>query len=118
MGSRLYNITIDAHDPRALAEFWREVLDYRLAIDEPSEVAIEPSGNDAVPALVFVPVPEGKSIKNRLHLDLAPDDQRAEVGRLLSLGARRVDIGQGEVSWAVMADPEGNEFCVLTPRGE
>jgi hypothetical protein len=56
-------------------------------------------------------------VKNRLHFDLAPDDQDAEVERLLALGARRVDIGQGETrSWVVLADPEGNEFCVLRPR--
>jgi predicted enzyme related to lactoylglutathione lyase len=116
MASRLYNITIDAHDPRALAEFWRQALDYQLAFDEPDEVGIEPAGNDAAPALIFVPVPEGKSVKNRVHLDLAPDDQAAEVERLVSLGARRADIGQGETSWVVMTDPEGNEFCVLTPR--
>lgn len=70
--------------------------------------------------LVFVPVPEVKTIKNRLHLDLAPradDDQAAEVRRLLEMGATRVDVGQGdEVSWVVLADPEGNEFCVLSPR--
>jgi hypothetical protein len=60
-------------------------------------------------------VPEGKTIKNRLHLDLRPEDQAAEVARLEALGARRVSVGQGEVSWVVMADPEGNEFDVLRP---
>ena len=116
MTSRLYFVTIDAHDPRALAEFWREVLGYQIAYDEPHEVGIEPPDNDAAPALVFVPVTDQKIIKNRVHLDLAPDDQAAEVERLLALGARHVDIGQGEVPWVVLADPEGNEFCVLTPR--
>ena len=105
-----------ARDPGALAEFWRQALDYRVAYAEPNEVGIEPPGDDAAPALVFVPVPDEKAVKNRVHLDLAPDDQGAEVERLLALGARRIDIGQGEVSWVVMADPEGNEFCVLTPR--
>ncbi len=118
MGSRLYNLTIDAHDPRTLAEFWRQALDYRVAFDEPDEVGIEPRDNAAAPALIFVPVSEDKIVKNRVHLDLAPDDQIAEVERLLSLGARRVDIGQSNVSWVVMADPEGNEFCVLTPRDD
>src|ERR1022692_4559440 len=61
-------------------------------------------------------VPEGKSVKDRIHLDLRPGDQAAEVERLISLGARRIDIGQGEVTWVVMADPEANEFCVLRPR--
>jgi Glyoxalase-like domain len=73
------------------------------------------------PGLVFLTVPETKALKNRLHIDLAPasdDDQEAEVRRLESLGARRVDIGQGDVSWVVLADPEGNEFCVLTPRDD
>lgn len=117
MASRLYNVTIDAHDPAALAEFWRQALNYRVAFSEPDEVGIEPP-DDAPPALIFVLVPEEKTVKNRLHLDLAPDDQPAEVERLLALGARRVDIGQGTMSWVVMADPEGNEFCVLTPRDE
>lgn len=115
MTSRLYNITIDARDPHALAEFWRQVLEYTVAYSEPNEVGIEPR-DEAAPALVFVPVREGKTMKNRVHFDLAPEDQAAEVDRLVSLGARRIDIGQGEVSWIVMADPEGNEFCVLTPR--
>ncbi len=67
-----------------------------------------------VPDILFLRVPEGKSVKNRLHLDLRPVDQAAEVARLESLGAKRVSIGQGEdASWVVMADPEGNEFCVL-----
>jgi catechol 2,3-dioxygenase-like lactoylglutathione lyase family enzyme len=113
--SRLYNLTIEARDPAALAEFWRRVLDYHLAFSTPDEVAIEPQ-DDACPALIFVPVPHEKAGKNRLHLDLAPDDQSAEVERLLTLGARRLDVGQGDVPWVVMADPEGNEFCVLTPR--
>jgi hypothetical protein len=63
-----------------------------------------------------VPVPESKTVKNRLHLDFRPDDQELEVDRLLALGATRVDIGQGERSWVVLADPEGNEFCVLGER--
>ena len=116
MSSRLYNVTIDARDPRALAEFWRQVLEYEIAYEEADAVAIEPPDDDAAPALVFVPVPEEKATKNRLHFDLASDDGAAEVERLIRLGARRVDIGQGDVSWVVMADPEGNEFCVLTPR--
>jgi hypothetical protein len=61
-------------------------------------------------------VPEPKTVKNRLHLDLRADDQEAEVRRLEALGARRIDIGQGDVTWVVMADPEDNEFCVLCPR--
>jgi hypothetical protein len=63
-----------------------------------------------------VPVPESKTVKNRLHLDFRPDDQDLEVDRLLELGASKVDVGQGEQSWVVLADPEGNEFCVLGER--
>jgi hypothetical protein len=70
------------------------------------------------PGLVFGLVPEAKGVKNRLHIDLNPDDQVAEVDRLLALGATRADIGQGDVPWVVLADPEGNEFCVLTPHPE
>ena len=65
------------------------------------------------PDILFLRVPEGKAVKNRLHLDFRPDDQAAEVARLEGLGARRVDIGQGDQSWVVLADPDGNEFCVL-----
>jgi hypothetical protein len=61
-------------------------------------------------------VPEGKTVKNRIHLDFTPDDQAAEVARVVGLGARHVDIGQGEQSWVVLADPEGNEFCILSGR--
>ena len=68
---------------------------------------------DAYPGICFVPVDDAKFQKNRLHIDLNPDDQNAEVERLLALGTRRADIGQGEVSWVVLADPEDNEFCVL-----
>ncbi|GAA4042358.1 hypothetical protein GCM10022233_09170 [Streptomyces shaanxiensis] len=72
---------------------------------------------DRLPGLIFAPVPEGKTVKNRLHLDFRPEDQDAEVSRLLALGARHVDVGQtGEESWVTLADPEGNEFCVLAPR--
>lgn len=118
MASRLYNVTIDAHDHAALAEFWRQALGFRLAYAEPRETAIEPPNDptDDCPALVFVSVPEDKVVKNRLHFDLAPDDQASEVVRLVALGARHIDIGQGTVPWVVLADPEGNEFCVLPPR--
>jgi hypothetical protein len=116
VSSRLYTVTIDARDPRCLAEFWRQALGYELAFDEPDEVGIEPPGDDRAPAIIFVLVADEKTSKNRVHLDLAPDDQALEVERLIALGARRVDIGQGQVPWVVMADPEDNEFCVLTPR--
>ncbi len=76
----------------------------------------EGSPEDGVaPDLLFLKVPEAKKLKNRIHLDLRPDDQVAEVARLEGLGATRIDIGQGDVTWVVMADPAGNEFCVLSP---
>lgn len=113
----VYTVTIDCTDPRRLAEFWSKVLSYEVAYDgeDGDEVAIEPAGSDC-PAVLFIRVPEPKAVKNRIHLDLNPDDQEKEVRRLEQLGASRVDIGQGDVTWVVLADPEGNEFCVLTPR--
>ncbi len=112
MASEWYTIVIDAHDPRALARFWAEVLGYRVLYEDEEEVLIA-KGDDAYPGICFVPVDDAKLRKNRLHIDLNPDDQDAEVERLLALGARHADIGQGEVRWVVLADPEDNEFCVL-----
>jgi hypothetical protein len=104
---------IDCADPEALARFWAEALDYNaLDGDDPDEKAIVPKDGRGM-QLLFMRVPEGKAVKNRLHLDLRPDDQAAEVERLLGLGARKVDIGQGSPSWVVLADPEDNEFCIL-----
>jgi hypothetical protein len=104
---------IDCAEPAALARFWAEVLDYQVhPSDDPGEIMVSPKTGTGT-HLGFFKVPEGKSVKNRLHLDLRPEDQAAEVERLIGLGARKVDIGQGEQTWVVMADPEGNEFCVL-----
>jgi glyoxalase superfamily protein len=116
----------------ALAGFWAAALDYHAVRSEGGQVEIAPLEREppdlaervrrapGVPWLVFVAVPEAKTVKNRLHLDHRPIDgsYEAEVERLLGLGARRADVGQGEVPWAVLADPEGNEFCVLGPPGE
>jgi predicted enzyme related to lactoylglutathione lyase len=119
MGLRVQCLTIDSADPDALAAFWAAALGWRRTHDEPDEVVIEPPAGSAedgvVPDLLFGLVPETKSGKNRLHLDLRPDDQDAEVARLEALGARRTSVGQddAEVTWVVLADPEGNEFCVL-----
>lgn len=115
MAASLYHLVIDAHDLPALARFWCEVLDWKVLFEHEQEIII---GRDehAYPGLCFLPAREPKTVKNRLHIDLAPDDQDAEVERVIALGARRVDIGQGEVPWVVLADPEGNEFCVLTPK--
>src|SRR5438552_2658310 len=104
-------LDIDCADPAALARFWAEALDYTTEPgDSSDEAAIIPKDGQGV-QILFLRVPEGKAVKNRLHLDLRPDDQDAEVARLLGLGAKQVDIGQGSQSWVVLADPEGNEFC-------
>ncbi|MFH8406303.1 VOC family protein [Streptomyces sp. NPDC018019] len=116
MAVSLYQLAVDAHDPKGLATFWARVLDWRIVYEDPEEVIIA-AGENALPGIVFLAVPEAKAGKNRLHIDLTPDDQAAEVARITGLGARRADVGQGDdVSWAVLADPEGNEFCVLTPK--
>ena len=111
-------VCVDSTDPGRPAAFWAQALGWRRTYDTPDEVVLEPaegSPEDGVaPDLLFLRVPEQKAGKNRLHLDLRPDDQAAEVARLEALGARRVGVGQGdEVSWVVLADPDGNEFCVL-----
>ncbi|MHB1208201.1 MAG: VOC family protein [Acidimicrobiales bacterium] len=85
-------------------------------VDEAPGVFETRPAPDQLPGLLFVQVPEAKSVKNRLHLDFRPEDRDFEVDRLLALGATRIDIGQGEQSWVVLADPEGNEFCVLGAR--
>lgn len=116
MGLKLYQIAVDADDLKGLARFWCQVLDWKVVYEADDEVVIG-ADETALPGIVFLPVPEPKTVKNRLHLDLTPDDQAAEIERLLALGARRADVGQGEdVTWVVLADPEGNEFCVLRPK--
>jgi hypothetical protein len=120
MAARFTELAIDATDPGALARWWAEVLDYRLteATDDLAEIK-GPEGSG--PTLVFAKVPEPKTVKNRLHIDVNPTDRDrdAEVERLLGLGATRTDVGQGsDASWIVLADPEGNEFCVLRSRVE
>lgn len=130
MPVRWYSLVVDCADMRAQSAWWAQALGWVLAYeddeestivppharDEAREVPVEERG----PGLCFVQVPERKQVKNRLHLDLAPragEDQAETVARLLALGATRADVGQGDdVSWVVLADPEGNEFCVLTPR--
>jgi predicted enzyme related to lactoylglutathione lyase len=124
MTLRLQSITVDAHNPAALAQFWADVLGWKIGegVDD-IEVWIERElgdpNNTGFPDILFLKNPDSKSVKNRLHLDLRPDDQAAEVARLEKLGAKRIDIGQNETegcTWVVMADPEGNEFCVLRAR--
>lgn len=116
---RIQNLTVDAHDPGSIATFSQEALGWRRSGEERGLVVLEPpaaSPEEPVsPDLLFSRVPEEKSVKNRLHLDLRPRDQLAEVERLESLGARRVFIGQGDdVTFLVLADPKRNEFCVLS----
>ncbi|MEV6106726.1 VOC family protein [Streptomyces sp. NPDC051940] len=108
-------VSVDCADAAALGRWWAEALGWVVVCDSPQEYEIRPEP-DRLPGLLFVPVPEEKRRKNRLHLDFRPDDQDAEVTRLLAHGARRADVGQGAVPWTVLQDPEGNEFCVLGPR--
>jgi predicted enzyme related to lactoylglutathione lyase len=120
MGSSVFSINIDARDPRKLADFWERLLDYKRTYeskesDDELLVLISPKdgkGDD----ILFGENHDEKTVKNRLHLDLTPTDQEAEVARAISLGATQVDIGQGDTPWVVLADPEGNEFCILKPR--
>ena len=119
MPVHVHHIVIDAHDLTALADFWAEALHWLVLSTREREVVVGPDV-DAPIGLCFMPAGDTrKTVKNRVHLDLttAPDDRDAEIERLLGLGARRVDIGQtGEESWDVLADPEGNEFCVVRPK--
>jgi hypothetical protein len=118
MPSRLVAIVIDSVDPRPVADFWCAVLDWKVIEETEEGISIAPPDR-AWPVIdvVVVPEDETKTIKNRLHLDLRADgvSTAAELDRLLELGARRVDVGQGpDVSWVVLADPQGNEFCLLS----
>lgn len=116
MTSRLAAIAIDAVQPRVVADFWRAALGWETVGADAEGISIAPA-DGAGPAIDVFAVPEGKSVKNRLHLDLRADGCSTvdELQRLLDLGARRVDVGQGsDVSWVVLADPEGNEVCLLS----
>jgi catechol 2,3-dioxygenase-like lactoylglutathione lyase family enzyme len=127
---RWYSVVVDCHDVKAQSSWWAKVLGWPIVYEAEDEVVVAPphsldterqtSPAERGPGLVFVPVPETKALKNRLHIDLSPakdDDQAAEVRKLEALGARQVDVGQpADVTWVVLADPEGNEFCVLSPR--
>jgi hypothetical protein len=131
MSIRWYSVVVDCRDVTAQSRWWAEALDWRIIYEAADEVVVVPphaldpardiSPLERGPGLIFVSVPEGKAVKNRLHIDLAPSPdagQEAEVRRLEDRGARRVGIGQDpeKTSWVVMADPEGNEFCVLSAR--
>lgn len=131
MALRWYTVVVDCHNVRKQAEWWAEALGWKIIHDSEEECVILPSWVDETmmretpwerigPGMVFVSVQEDKSVKNRLHIDLAPhtsQDRDAEITRLENLGATRTDVGQSaDVSWTVLADPEGNEFCVLSSR--
>jgi predicted enzyme related to lactoylglutathione lyase len=124
MPTRLVHMVIDASDPRKLARFWAGAIGWVVEEEEGAEeVDVQPAGHEypdpvALP-IVFLPVSEPKAAKDRVHIDLASrsaEHQASLVERVRDLGARPLDIGQGDVPWAVLADPEGNEFCVLEPR--
>ena len=120
---KLQCITLDCQDPRKLAEFWAAALNWTITEADDEGVVIELlDGSPAqglIPDILFYKNPDKKTVKNRMHFDLRPTDQAAEVVRLEALGAMRIEIGQSEdheTTWVVMADPEGNEFCILKAR--
>lgn len=115
MSLRIATVTIDCADPAVIGRWWAEALGWRVTYEDSDEWVIEPQvGDEYAAPVLFIKVPDAKSVKNRIHLDLRPEDQAAEVARLEALGAVRIDIGQGaDATWVVMADPFGNEFCVL-----
>lgn len=118
MSLRWQSIVVDCVDPVSLGRWSADLLGWRITYEIDDELVLEPpegSPEDGVsPDLLFGRVPESKHIKNRLHIDLRPDDQEREVARAEALGATRVDVGQtDDVTWVVLADPEGNEFCIV-----
>ena len=118
MAGKWWSVVVDCTDPRMLGRRWAEVLGYTGLYDSPGEVVLAEGTAERPrwPSLVFVRVLEVMTHRNRLHPDLNPDDEEAEVARLLALGARRTDVLRHRVPWTVLIDPEGNEFRVLTPR--
>jgi len=118
MPVRLHHIVIDTHDLPRLAQFWTQALGWKVLSEREGEIVIGTDENAPV-GICFMPVTDRKIVKNRVHLDIttAAEDRDQEIERLLALGARRADIGQtGAESWTVLADPEGNEFCVIRPK--
>ena len=116
MSLAINTLTVDCHDPATVGRFWTAALGWLVIEEDGDGVMIAPyrEHRPGIFPVYFAVNPDEKVVKNRWHFDLAPDDQDAEVARLEGLGAKRVDIGQGDVSWVVMADVEGNEFCVLS----
>jgi predicted enzyme related to lactoylglutathione lyase len=118
MPVRLHHVVIDADDLPRLARFWTQALGWTILSERDREIVIGPDDN-ALVGICFMPVSDAKTVKNRVHLDLTTSaaDRDQEIDRLLALGARHADIGQtGAESWTVLADPEGNEFCVVRPK--
>ena len=133
MTSRFSELVLDCHDPKLVAGFWCAALGYKIIEESTEVVEIGPEdmpdgwtpeliakwkermrGAPPAPTIVFAPVPESKTVKNRVHIDVSPlGSQAEEVERLIQLGATRADVGQGDLRWVVMRDPEDNEFCVL-----
>src|SRR3954453_6062573 len=124
MASSLHNITIDCTDARALGRFWAEALGWHVFYDDDPEVVVAPSYPPVGegPKLLFIPVPEPRTVKNRVHLDIQPQDRTRdeEVERLLGLGARVVEDHRNAdgTGWVWLADPEGNDFCVERSAAE
>jgi hypothetical protein len=113
----LWTINVDAADPAGLGRWWADALGWKLFYEsEDGDEVVVTTEDERFPGLTFFRVPDAKTVKNRVHLDFVPDDQGAEVDRLVAKGATHVNIGQGDVRWVVLADPEGNEFCVLSAR--
>ncbi|QNE47116.1 VOC family protein [Glaciihabitans sp. INWT7] len=115
MALRLEEIVVDCRDCVSLARWWRAATGWQIVGEDSGAIELAQAPGHT-PTILFVEVSDLQRGKNRLHLDWVPDDQQAEVERLIGLGASRVEIGQGSTSWVVMADPEGNEFCVLAAR--
>ena len=118
MPVRLHHIVVDAYDLPRLARFWAQALGWEILSEREREIVIG-TDDEAPVGMCFMPVTDPKTVKNRVHLDLtsSAEDRDQEIERLLALGARRVNIGQtGAESWTVLADPEGNEFCVVRPK--
>jgi predicted enzyme related to lactoylglutathione lyase len=123
MATRLVQIAMNARDDSALGQFWAQALGWTLSSEGPGVTNLEPEDftypDPGALYIDIIAVPEPKTVKNRVHVDLATTSaahQADLVARLEGLGATRADVGQGDVPWTVLADPEGNEFCVLTPR--
>ena len=117
MGLELEAIVIDCQDATTLGRWWAEVLQWPYEIADDGFVSVfQPDRHP--PLLFFMNGPDPKTAKNRLHLDFRDDDQQALVHRFVAHGATRVDLGQGDPSWVVLADPEANEFCVLASRAD